>query len=123
KNNVKYSLKNATSIYKGVSAKGNNWRVSIDCDGVKHYIGSFTREDVAGYVYNVYAEKLHKEFAQLNNVESFDNWEDYRVVKKRAKYKGVYYMKDKKCWRATIRINGKNKHIGYYTDEIACANA
>ncbi len=31
-----------------------------------------------------------------------------------SKYKCVTYMKDKKKWKAYIKINGKQKHLGYF---------
>ena len=36
-----------------------------------------------------------------------------------SKYKGVHRCNGK--WRAQIRINGKNKHLGYYTSETEAA--
>ena len=35
-----------------------------------------------------------------------------------SKYKGVYWHKQKNKWHASVRINGKNKHIGLYNDEL-----
>lgn len=36
-------------------------------------------------------------------------------------YKGVTYIKSSKKWCAQISINGKNKHLGVFTDEIEAA--
>jgi hypothetical protein len=38
-----------------------------------------------------------------------------------SKYTGVYM--DKKKWRAAIRINGKIKYLGLFTDEKEAAKA
>ena len=34
-----------------------------------------------------------------------------------SKYKNVYWNKQNSKWRVMIWINGKNKHIGYFTNE------
>jgi hypothetical protein len=36
-----------------------------------------------------------------------------------SKYKGVYFRKDTKKWQASIRLNGKTKHLGVYDTELA----
>src|SRR5574343_15714 len=47
-----------------------------------------------------------------------------RVIKKTSKYKGVNYCKERKGrkkWLARIRINGKDKLLGYYQNELNAA--
>tara|TARA_R110001592_G_scaffold57513_1_gene174587 strand:- start:708 stop:1238 length:531 start_codon:yes stop_codon:yes gene_type:complete len=39
-----------------------------------------------------------------------------------SKYTGVSWKKDRKEWRSQIFINGKNKHLGDFTDEIDAHN-
>lgn len=34
-----------------------------------------------------------------------------------SKYKGVYFKKDNKKWNARIYINGRYKHLGYFTNQ------
>jgi hypothetical protein len=38
-------------------------------------------------------------------------------------FKGVSWNKRQKKWRAYIKINGKQQHLGYYTSEIEAAAA
>jgi len=38
-------------------------------------------------------------------------------------YKGVYWNKQKKKWRAYIKVNGKQKYLGYFDDPIKAARA
>ena len=38
-------------------------------------------------------------------------------------YKGVHWHIKSKKWESTITINGKVKHIGYFSDEIEAAKA
>ncbi len=40
-----------------------------------------------------------------------------------SRFKGVYRDKDRKKWRACIRISGSKKHIGYFDDELKAATA
>ena len=41
----------------------------------------------------------------------------------RSKYKGVSFNKPQNKWFASIRLNGKKKHLGYFMDEIDAAKA
>jgi len=40
-----------------------------------------------------------------------------------SKYRGVSYDAEKKKWRAQIKVNGKNKSLGWFDSEIAAAVA
>jgi len=40
-----------------------------------------------------------------------------------SKYRGVWYNKKKKKWRAQLSINNKKKQIGYFLDEVAAGKA
>lgn len=40
-----------------------------------------------------------------------------------SKYKGVSWNKANKRWHARILLNGKNKHLGYFVNEIEAAKA
>ena len=43
---------------------------------------------------------------------------DSPIINKTSKYVGVYWYKDYEKWRARIKINGKQKHLGYFTNEF-----
>jgi hypothetical protein len=58
--------RNTTSLYKGVSKKGNVWRAQIAKDGKKHMLGSFPEERWAAYAYDLAAPDLFGEYARLN---------------------------------------------------------
>jgi|LakMenEpi03Aug12_release.lakeMendotaPanAssembly.Ray.scaffolds.fasta_scaffold1365606_1 hypothetical protein len=34
-----------------------------------------------------------------------------------SQYKGVYWHKERKKWHSVMLMNGKRKHLGYFTDE------
>ena len=40
-----------------------------------------------------------------------------------SKYVGVHWDKNTRNWRARIRINGKPKHLGLFTDELEASKA
>lgn len=40
-----------------------------------------------------------------------------------SQYKGVYYWKQEKCWRARISVKGKKHHLGLFRDEKEAARA
>jgi len=64
---------------------------------------------------------------QKSNLRIVDYKENRRNSKKAenasSKYKGVSWLKCRNRWKATIYINGKNKQIGLYKDEIKAAMA
>lgn len=73
----------------------------------------------------------HKDRNPLNNQRS--NFRETTIglnnanrAKKRgcsSQYKGVVWHSQNKNWRAQISINGKNKSLGSFTDEIKAAKA
>jgi hypothetical protein len=52
-----------------------------------------------------------------NTTHSFNN------KKSTSKYIGVHYSKSNKKWCAQIRMNGKSKHLGFFTEELDAHNA
>jgi len=44
-------------------------------------------------------------------------------IKSSSKYNGVHWSKTNNKWRSRILINGKKKHLGYFTDELEASNA
>ena len=98
---------------------------------------------INGYVYNVKVGLLHRfimncpsddEVIDHINHNKLDNRKDnLRICNQKqnlmnkqktqrrnttSQYKGVSWNKQRNKWRAQIRINGKSKHIGYYTNEL-----
>ena len=53
-----------------------------------------------------------------------NNWNNRkRKRKSSSRYKGVHWNKTRKRWKAKIQVNGKNRFIGYFDDEIEAAKA
>ena len=71
----------------------------------------------------------HKDFNRLNN--HIDNLEivtqrentNLKHIKSTSKYVGVCWDKNKNKWISAIRINGKLKHLGTFTNELDAHNA
>jgi len=59
-----------SSKYKGVcwSERDKKWRCYINIDKKRKSLGHFTHEEDAAMAYNSAAVKLHKEFANLNQI-------------------------------------------------------
>lgn len=62
--------KNSYSKYLGVCFEFNRgkWRARITTDKIKKHIGYFKTEENAATAYNIYAEKYHGEYANLNKL-------------------------------------------------------
>lgn len=58
--------KDGTSIYKGVSKRGNSWRAQICKDGQKVMLGNFPEERYAAYAYDIAARDMFRQYARLN---------------------------------------------------------
>ena len=46
-----------------------------------------------------------------------------RKVKGSSKYVGVSWIKGRNKWQSNIMINGKENHLGYFTNELEASNA
>jgi len=65
----------------------------------------------------------------FNNVKSNlrlctrqENAQNARKVRGKSKYKGVSLHKQTGRWQAQIQVNGKRKHLGLYSTELAAYN-
>ena len=52
-----------------------------------------------------------------------ENAQNQRVKPHSSKYKGVTWYARSGKWQAQIQIDGRNKHLDYFTDEIAAGRA
>ena len=52
-----------------------------------------------------------------------ENMQNQRISPHSSRFKGVSYRKDRACWRAQIRINGKVTHLGNFETEGEAAEA
>jgi|3_EtaG_2_1085321.scaffolds.fasta_scaffold122988_2 hypothetical protein len=64
----------------------------------------------------------------VENLRMVTNVENNRSFKTKAQgctsqFRGVYWRKDRKKWQAIITLAGKQKHLGYFVDEVEAAKA
>jgi hypothetical protein len=105
--NVSKSIKNKTSKYTGVHWCNYHKKfiANIVINGKQKNLGSFDNEIDAFSAY----EKALSDYNNFNIVPIYN--------KKTSKYIGVCWIERRKRWCSTIRINGKNKQIGYFKEE------
>lgn len=60
---------NNTSGYKGVDHRSRKWRARIWLHGQEYHLGYFDSDIAAAHAYNKAAERLHGEFARLNEIK------------------------------------------------------
>jgi hypothetical protein len=69
----------------------------------------------------------NKQNNNVNNLRWATQQENNRNCIKRSntssQYKGVYFHKQCRKWKATIQIDGKKQHLGLFENEIAAAKA
>jgi hypothetical protein len=123
----------ASSRYKGVSwhHKYNGWVAVVMCEGHWRNLGVFDSEIDAGHAYNLAAKEAFGEFARLNDIP-----EDHQITTRRhngdlrarrqgdsSKWRGVAFHRQHRKWQASIRVGGKQRHLGLFSDEAEAARA
>ena len=59
----------------------------------------------------------------LRMVTGSQNGRSFQKVRGKSKFRGVWWVKDRKKWRARITVDEKHKHLGYFDDEEEAARA
>lgn len=86
---------------------------------------SFLNHKPCGHKLVVNHIDINRENNNLYNLEIITQRENTnkKHIKSSSKYTGVYWNKKAKKWRSNILINGRRKHLGYFTDEKEAAQA
>jgi hypothetical protein len=99
--------KGGTSKYVGVRSSAiNKWRAEITINGKLKYLGTFTDEYEAHLAYQKALKMYHEGNLSFMKPKEFS-----------SKYKGVCWAKSKNKWVARIKVDDKQKHLGYFIDE------
>ena len=113
-----------TSNFRGVSwdTRGKKWKVQVRVDGKPKHIGYFVDEIGAARAYDAFvvAKKVN---TPLNFPGAAAAKGHVVISTKSSRFRGVAWDKRKKKLVVKIRVNGKQKHIGYFVDEIEAAHA
>ena len=70
----------------------------------------------------------------INSVKTDNRLENLQIITSRentskdkkggsSKYTGVHWFNRTKKWKVQIKIDGKSKHLGYFTDELKASEA
>lgn len=107
-------------------------RTNIQCLGGKRtaiYMHQLILDCISGYNDESNLEPDHEDRNGLNNQRY-----NLRMVTHRmnmhnkqaygeSKYRGVSWHKPSNKWRSGVKTKGKNKHLGYFDNEISAAKA
>lgn len=122
--------RNNSSGFKGVHVHRRNglYVVTIRIDGATRQLGQYANKVIAARVYDKAARDAFGEFARLNLPDlpmlSDEEIDALRIRNKHlSRYSGVAWKADKRKWRARIKVDGKDVHLGYFATEIDAANA
>merc|ERR1711965_1246782 len=123
---------NRPSKYVGVTwnKKNKKWQAKIMTNGEEKHLGYSHDEKEAARMYDEQAALLGKpvNFPLHEDMEQAAKKAPQRKdmskvpnVNRPSKYVGVTWSKQMKKWEAKIKIDGKNKTLGYYHDEKEAA--
>ena len=86
---------------------------------------SFLNHKRCGYKLVINHIDLDKTNNKVDNLEVITNRENCnkKHLKSTSEYIGVHWNTEKRKWKSTITINGKTKHLGYFTSELEASQA
>jgi len=74
--------------------------------------------------HKIEGNKIDNRLCNLQAISQRENTAKHRsTLKKSSKYTGVSWSVKSNKWVAAIRINGKSKYLGMFTNEIDASNA
>ena len=66
---------------------------------------------------------LNNRRANLREATRSQNLANRSKSRGRGRFKGVYWDASRGLWQAMLRVNGKNRHLGRFADEVEAAKA
>lgn len=122
--NSKMKADNASG-YRGVhwdQSKGK-WTAQIRKNADSRFIGRFNTPKEAAHAYDWVAHQLFGEFARLNFPDDLRPIAAYIGDTNKSGYRGVYWEKRSKKWRANVKKNGQRYYLGRFDDAVEAAHA
>lgn len=115
-----------SSQYKGVcyDSKNNNWLARVYFENKVVFNGRFKSAITAARAYNYHAQKIHGEFANLNEIDSTEelNWQQHQIARnknvRKSKYKYMSWHEESQKWKAFIQSSkyGNSKKKSFKND-------
>jgi hypothetical protein len=122
------------SDYNGVSwcIRGNKWCARITKDNNTIFLGNYDTEIEAATIYNDYASYLNETQNvnyQLNNIDNYkpnprnipEENSKKKLENKSSNFTGVYFIKSKQIFEASIQYKKKTYKLGKSENDIECA--
>lgn len=108
-------------LFVGLSNSG-----TVDVKKVHQLVAeSFLNHKRCGFklvINHIDFDKANNRVENLEIVSARENC-NKKHLKSSSVYTGVSWNKEKRKWIASIKINNKNKYLGYYNDELEASKA
>lgn len=118
-------MEKGKSEYKGVvwSKKAQRWYALIHIQGKQSHLGSYASEEDAARRYDEAASPLGKPLnfpaeGEKRAVKKRDMKGADRVEHRDTPFQGVRWNKQAQKWHASILLEGKQKHLGSFENEV-----
>lgn len=117
-NRHRVSTGKITSEYLGVTWNAANscWMAQIKVGGKNQYIGQYSTEYEAHIAY-LHRKRIHHEGADICNQDLPQSPQRLNRHRRSSDVTGVSFDRNRNKWCAKPLINGKRKHVGYFTTE------
>ena len=133
-NNNFMSKKDKLSNYNGVSWSINmdKWTSRLTKDNETLFLGYYETELEAAIIYNDYASYLNQTnelHYKLNDIENYipkprnipEEMKKIKLENKSSNYNGVYFIKSKQIFEASIQYKKKSYKLIKHLDDLECA--
>jgi hypothetical protein len=111
-----------TAKHKGITLKASGlWHAGITVKDKYINLGNYTTPEAAATAYNHAAKEYFGEFARYNDIPGWEQitpspiQDHERLTKANSSgFRGVSWHKGTQKWRASIKVEGKNIHLGVF---------
>ena len=118
--------KSSSLGYKGVyfNKEAQKWVAQVMVNLKSIRCGFFDSPEEAAHAYNEAAKLYHGEFARLNELGDYTPPVYTKRRNSLSGYRGVYFvLKNKRSWRAVVRVNKKPLVVGSFSTPEDAARA